>query len=61
MHNTAVQKFLFFVFMGIAKMTCIHLQYHEIYLLKFCINAKFRAKKKNISNECAILCKTADE
>ena len=32
--------------MGIAKMTCIHVQYHEIYLLKFCINAKFRTKKK---------------
>ena len=32
MHNTAVQKFQFFVFMGIvqlhAKMTCIHAQYH---------------------------------
>ena len=33
MHNSAVQKFQFFVFMGIlklqGKMACIHVQYHE--------------------------------
>ena len=45
MHNTALQKFKFFWFMGIAKMTCIHAQYHEIFWLKFLIHAKFRVKK----------------
>ena len=45
MHNTALQKFKFFWFMGIAKMTCIHAQYHEIFWLKFRIHAKFRVKK----------------
>ena len=31
--------------MGIAKMTCIHAQYHEVFWLKFRIHAKFREKK----------------
>ena len=58
MHNTAVHKFQFFVFMGIAKlhekMTCIN----ENIMKKFCIPAKFCSKKLFISNECAISCKT---
>ena len=54
MHNTAVQKFYLFEFMGIvnlnATMTCIHMQYHEYKML--CIK-----KSLFISNECASLCK----